>query len=84
MNSIKLTKLAVLSFIFLFYGFLNSSSAQWVRVGWETGISDVKSLAENGNYVFAGTYIYITSAVYLSTNNGASWIETPLNNRYAE
>jgi hypothetical protein len=39
---------------------------------------DVRSLAANGNNIFAGTNGY---GVYLSTNNGTNWSQTSLNNR---
>jgi hypothetical protein len=42
------------------------------------GNKDVQSLAYSGTKIFAGTYY---NGVYLSTNNGTNWTQTPLNNR---
>jgi hypothetical protein len=38
----------------------------------------IYTLANSGNNIFAGTS---TNGVYLSTNNGANWVNTSLNNR---
>jgi len=75
MKSIKLT---ILLFSFLLYGFLNSSTAQWVRVANGMGNRYVLSLAYSGNNIFAGIN---GEGVYLSTNNGTSWASTSLNDQ---
>ena len=80
MKAIKFTKSAVLSFMFLFYGFLNSSNAQWVQVSNGMGNNAfVSSLAANVNTIFAGTNASPNIHVYKSTNNGTTWTETSLN-----
>jgi len=63
MKSIKFT---FLLFIFLLYGFLNSSTAQWVQMSNGITNGSVYSLVVNGNNIFAGAgssvplvYIYL-------------------------
>src|ERR1051325_9957909 len=73
----KFVHLIVLSFIFVISCFLNSSTAQWVQVNNGIGNKFVYSLANNGNYLFAGTENY---GLYLSTNNGTNWTQTSINN----
>ena len=51
------------------------SDAQWVKVSNGIGDIIINKLACSGNNVFAGTH----SGVYLSTNNGSSWIYTSMN-----
>src|SRR3990172_1096343 len=65
-------------FIFLLY-ILSAriSNAQWVQVPNGIGNLAVRPLAVNGNTIFAGTS---GQGVYLSTNNGSNWTQTPLNN----
>jgi hypothetical protein len=72
-------KLHVLTFIFLFFGSLNFSMAQWVQVSSGMGNLPVLSATFSGNYIFTGTgggY-----GVYLSVNSGSSWNQTSLNNQ---
>ena len=54
------------------------ANAQWVQMsnGMGTNIT-VWSLAVSGNNIFAGTVSY---GVYLSTDNGATWTSTVMNN----
>jgi len=60
--------------------FTSHSNSQWVRVTNGLGGINVTvyTLAANSNAMFAGNY----GGVYKTTNNGSSWIQTPLNNRY--
>jgi hypothetical protein len=74
----KSIKFILISFILLFYGFLNVTSAQWVQVSNGMGNKDVFSLAVSGSNIFAGTDYF---GVYVSTNNGQEWMQTPLNSQ---
>ncbi len=56
------------------------TNAQWVRVSSGMGITPIKSLAVSGNNIFAGTY-NPPNGIYLSTNNGTSWLQSGLNNQ---
>ncbi|MBK6506881.1 MAG: hypothetical protein IPG02_14730 [Ignavibacteria bacterium] len=76
----KLAKLFT-SFLFLiqiyqFTFIVDNTNAQWEQTNGPHG-GNIYSLAVSGNNIFAGTYNY---GVYRSTNNGISWIQTPLNN----
>ena len=66
-----------LIFTFVILAFVSSVRAQWVQMpnGMGTG-QIVTSLAVSGNNIFAGTNV---NGVYLSTNNGSSWMLTDLN-----
>jgi len=75
MNSIKLT---LLLFSFLYYSFLNTSTAQWVQASNGMGNRIVYQFAYSGSNIFAGTF---QNGVYLSTDNGANWTQTSLNDR---
>ncbi len=70
---------SILSAIFLILLSFQISIAQWSRdtsgIGWTTE----RSIAVSGNNIFTGA---INSGVYLSTNNGTSWSQTPLNNQF--
>jgi Secretion system C-terminal sorting domain len=71
--------LNVLTIIFLLFGCINFSMAQWVQVSSGMGNLPVLSSATSGNNIFAGTgggY-----GVYSSTNNGTSWTQVSLNNQ---
>lgn len=57
---------------------IKNCKSQWVQVSNGMGTNKlVTSLALTGNYIFAGT---TDSGVYLSTNNGLSWIQKPFIN----
>jgi hypothetical protein len=74
-------------FVFALFSFLiihctlkfENCSAQWVQMSNGMGNISVWSLAYSGNNIFAGTYP--VNGVYLSTNNGTSWVQTSLNNQ---
>lgn len=74
----KLIKAIISVIIFLFYGFLNNTNAQWVQVTNGMSNLSVFSLSTStGNMIFAGTRY---DGVFLSSNNGDTWIPTSLNN----
>ncbi|MBK9228874.1 MAG: hypothetical protein IPL67_17915 [Ignavibacteria bacterium] len=54
------------------------SFAQWTQTSSGINRGDIRSVAVNGNNVFAGTNLY---GVFKSTDNGTSWNQTSLNNR---
>ena len=58
---------------------LLTAEAQWTQVNNGMGSLSVYSFAYSGNNIFAGTYP--NTGVYLSTNNGANWSQTSLNNQ---
>ncbi len=72
----KTIKLIFLSFVLCSLPF-GICYAQWVPVTNGMGNVGVGSLAYSGNNIFAGTG---GQGVYLSTNNGTNWNQTPLNN----
>ena len=57
---------------------IDNCLSQWVQVTNGMGNIVILSLAYSGNNIFAGT----SAGVYLSTNNGANWTQTSLNNQY--
>lgn len=67
-------KKIILTFFFLSV----SLNAQWVHVNNGLANIDALSFTTQGDRFFAGLY---QSGVYFSTNNGASWTQTSLNNR---
>jgi hypothetical protein len=73
----------IISFVFFLFVHctfkIYNCEAQWVQVSNGMGNISVPALASSGNYLFAGTW---RNGVYLSTNNGTSWAQTSLNNRY--
>ena len=54
---------------------IENCSAQWMQTNGPGG-GTVNSLAYNGSNIFAGT----PYGVFISTNNGTTWILTALNN----
>src|SRR5437016_2325390 len=77
----KSIKSIAASFILLFC-LLNNSYSQWVQVSNGLG-GNVCSLNYSGNYIFVGASTYEAGGsrgVYLSINNGSSWIQAGLNN----
>jgi len=71
----KSMKKIILIFNLFIFSFSNNINAQWVNVSNGLGSENVLSLASNGNNIIAGTNF---SGVYVSTNNGESWIQTSL------
>ncbi|MEO8514584.1 MAG: T9SS type A sorting domain-containing protein [Ignavibacteria bacterium] len=66
--------------LFVLFFCFKVSHSQWVQVSNEIGNSiAVYGLTNSGNTIFAGTN---GQGVYLSTNSGANWTQTPLNNRF--
>ena len=53
-------------------------TAQWVQVPNGMGNLFVHEITSNTNTIFAGT---LTSGIYRSTNYGANWIQTSINNQ---
>ena len=73
-------KISIASLLFLLVIFpYHITKSQWVQMSVGLESRDVTCLASDSNMIYAGTYNY---GVYLSTNNGISWTQTPLNNRY--
>ncbi len=66
--------------IFLCIMSLQISNAQWELVNIGMGNVEVRSLAVNGNNIFAGVF-GTGGGVYLSTNNGLIWTLTSLSNQ---
>ncbi len=65
--------------VLIFHCSLTIANAQWVQMPNGMGDSStVYSLASLGTNIFAGTF---GNGVYISTNNGTSWIQTALNNK---
>ena len=62
-------------FIFNSSFLISNCMCQWIQVSNGMGNQTILSLAYIGNSIFAGG-----NGVYLSTNNGTSWTQTPLNN----
>jgi len=65
-----------LTTIFLFFTFANYSFSQWVNIGPPSNLT-VRAVNGFGNYKFAGVDF---SGVWVSTNNGSNWTDSPLNN----
>ncbi len=77
-------KIKLILFSFIICSLLSGiCEAQWVQVLNGTGNNITASaLAFHGNNIFAGiSYPISHNGVYISTNDGASWIRTSLNNR---
>jgi hypothetical protein len=70
-------KFLLINFILNFLIFTTSSYSQWEQCNGPYG-GIVNALAISGSNIFAGTY----NGVFLSTNNGANWTPTSLNNKY--
>ncbi len=64
--------------VFLFFMSVQMSTAQWELTNSGMENIAVLSLACNGNTIFAGTQ---TGGVYFSSNNGATWSQTSLNDQ---
>jgi photosystem II stability/assembly factor-like uncharacterized protein len=57
-----------------------NASGQWVQMSNGMGTNNrVWTLASDGTNIYAGKD---SNGVYISTNNGASWTQTALNNQY--
>ncbi|MCI0449377.1 MAG: T9SS type A sorting domain-containing protein [Chlorobi bacterium] len=70
---------SVILFVFLAFGFLNNSLADWEHVSNGLGNNPIViSLSAKDNILFAGTQ---DNGVFFTTNNGESWTQTSLNNR---
>ncbi len=52
------------------------NGVSWVLAGVNN--REVRSLAANGSYIFAGT---IDSGIFISSNSGVNWFKSSLNNR---
>jgi hypothetical protein len=69
---------SILLTIIVFLLSVQISNAQWVRVSNGMGDLFVLGLGQNGNTIFAGT---ATNGAFISTDYGANWTQTPLNNQ---
>lgn len=58
---------------------LTQNDAQWVLDTNGIGHISERSIAYSVNNIYTGTFNY---GVYLSTNNGTSWVQTSLNNQF--
>jgi hypothetical protein len=81
-NIIKMKKLIYfLLFILTVHCTVNieTSMSQWVQTSSTIGTDgNILSYATTGSYIFTGVLTY---GIYYTTNNGANWTSTPLNNR---
>ncbi len=70
--------ITILLISILYIPTVQKSHAQWVLLNNGIGNSGITSLTSNLNYIFAGTP---GSGVFISSNSGATWTQTPLNNQ---
>jgi ribosomal protein S11 len=71
-------KITIFSVLFLITTASVSINSQWVQTSGGMGNLTVLSFASSGDTFFAGTDYY---GVYVSTDNGTTWVQTSLNNR---
>lgn len=71
---------ALFSFIVLNLLFVvNNCLSQWVQTNGPYGNGTIRCFAVSGNNVFGGSAAF---GVFLSTNNGDTWKQTSMNNKY--
>ena len=65
----KSIKVFVFSLVSILTCFINTSTAQWIKISNGIGDQNIYSLASSGNNIIAGSY----GGGFLSTDNGNSW-----------